>query len=150
MSYFWSKYNMCSFLSKSFILSTPVLLYNRTNLMLHRLRHETNNNLTSPFREIERKLLRNQKSYEISLYMLWLKKKFKSKEKSWEKSLSGFLTFVFKKSLYDLSLFSKVESFWRNNISAWPSYCEIARTFTLRQVISLLFLQLSSWGWGFD
>lgn len=79
-----------------------------------------------------------------------MQNKIKSKEKSYEKSLSGFLTFVFKKSFYDLSLFSKVESFWRNNSSARMSYCEIARTFTLRQVISLSFLQLSSGGWGFN
>ena len=37
------------------------------NLMLHRLRH--NNNLTSPFREIERKL----KSNEMSLYSMMQK-----------------------------------------------------------------------------
>ena len=56
-----NKYNMFSFLSKSFILSTPALLYNRTNLMLHRLRHETNNNLTSPSKE----------GMKSSLYIVW-------------------------------------------------------------------------------
>ena len=120
--------------------------------MLHRLRHETNNNLTFPFREIERK----HKSNEISLYILWCKK-MKPKRKSYETSQSGFcfllflfLTFVFKESFHDLSLFLKVQSFWRNNSSAWTSYCEIARTFTLGQVISVFFLQLRSRGWGFN
>lgn len=45
--------------------------------MLHRLRHETNNNLTSPFREIERK----QKSNEISLFLHSIMQKNKTEKK---------------------------------------------------------------------
>ena len=104
-----NKYNMCSFLSKSFILSIPTLLYNRTNLTLHGLRHEMNNNLTYPFREIERKLSRNHKIlWNQSLYSMI--KKNSNRKKNHRKSLCP--VFVFKKSLYDLSQFSKVESFW--------------------------------------
>lgn len=114
--------------------------------MLHRLRHETNNNLTSPFREIERK----HKSNEISLFLHSIMQKIKPKRKSYETSQSGFLTFVFEESFHDLSLFLKVQSFWRNTSSAWTSYCEITGTFTLGQVISFFFLQLRSKGWGFN
>ena len=45
--------------------------------MLHRLRHETNNNLTSPFREIERK----HKSNEISLFLHSIMQKNKTEKK---------------------------------------------------------------------
>ena len=85
----------------------------------------------------------------VSFCILWCKK-IKPKRKSYETSQSGFLTFVFKESFHDLSLFLKFQSFWRNNSSAWTSYCEIVRTFTLGQVISFLFLQLRSRGWGFN
>lgn len=111
--------------------------------MLHRLRHETKNNLTSPFREIERK----HKSNEISLFLHSIMQKNKTEKKIIRNVSVRFLTFVFKESFHDLSLFLKFQSFWRNNSSAWTSYCEIARTFTLGQVISFLFLQLRSRGW---
>lgn len=85
-----------------------------------------------------------------SVSIFYNAKKIKPKRKSYETSQSGFLTFVFKESFHDLSLFWKVQSFWRNNSSVWMSYCEIARTFTLGQVISFFFLQLRSRGWGFN
>lgn len=59
------------------------------NLMLHELRHETNNNLTTPFREIERKLKNSMKT--VSTF--YDAKRIKSKEKSYEKSQSGFSYF---------------------------------------------------------
>ena len=55
--------------------------------MLHRLRHETKNNLTSPFREIERK----HKSNEISLFLHSIMQKNKTEKKSYETPQSDFL-----------------------------------------------------------
>ena len=56
--------------------------------MSHELRHKTNNNLTSPFWEIERKLKNSMKTVST-----FYDAKKKSKEKSYEKSQSGFSYF---------------------------------------------------------
>ena len=74
------------------------------NLMSHELRHKTNNNLTSPFWEIERKLKNSMKTVST-----FYDAKKLNRKKNHTKSLSPvFLTFVFKESFYDLSLFLKV------------------------------------------